>query len=115
MQRPSVLFVIFALSFFLMLCGVPIATLAKMHDAAANYKEKCSVCHGDNGGGKTAAQNKMHVPDLRSKQIRSMSDAELYETIAKGTQHKEYPHAFLYAGLTEIEIHAIVSYIRMMK
>jgi hypothetical protein len=44
-----------------------------------------------------------------------MSDRELYETIAKGTKHKEYQHAFLYTGLTEAEIYGIVKYIREMK
>lgn len=100
-------------SFFILLV---VLTPAWAHaDAAANYKEKCAVCHGDDGDGKTAAQKKMHVPDLRAKQIRSKSDEELYETIAKGTKHKEYQHAFLYTGLTEADIHDIVKYIRTMK
>jgi mono/diheme cytochrome c family protein len=114
MQKAPALFVTFALTFFSILCVVPISVGAKAHDAAANYKEKCAVCHGTDGAGKTEAQKKMHVPDLRSKQIRSMSDADLYETIAKGTKHKEYQHAYLYTGLTEAEIRDIVKYIRAM-
>ena len=115
MRRVSALFVTFALSVFLVLCAALIPMRAKAHAAAANYKEKCAVCHGGDGSGKTAAQKKMHVPDLRSKHVRSMSDDELYETIAKGTEHKEYLHAYLYTGLTEAEIHDIVKYIREMK
>jgi len=115
MQKALARFVTFAPSFFLILCAVPIPARAQAHDATANYKEKCAACHGTDGAGKTDAQKKMHVADLRSKQIRSMSDAELYETIAKGTQHKEYAHAFLYMGLTEADIHAIVKYVRTMK
>ena len=114
MQKALILFANFALSFFLTLCVVPIPAGAKANDAAANYKEKCAACHGSDGAGKTDAKKKMNVPDLRSKQIRSMSDAELYETIAKGTNHKEYQHTFLYTGLTEADIHAIVKYIRTM-
>jgi mono/diheme cytochrome c family protein len=114
MQKALTLFVTFALSFFSILCVVPIPARAKAHDAAAVYNAKCAVCHGTDGAGKTEAHKKMPVPDLRSKQIRSMSDAELYETIAKGTKHKEYQHAFLYTGLTEADIHAIVKYIRTM-
>lgn len=115
MQKALARFVAFAPSFFLIVCVVPIPARAQAHDATANYKEKCAACHGTDGAGKTDAQKKMHVPDLRSKQIRSMSDAELYETIAKGTKHKEYAHAFLYMGLTEADIHAIVKYVRTMK
>ena len=33
-----------------------------------------------------------------------MSDADIYNSIAHGTQHKEYPHAFLHTGLTEEQI-----------
>jgi len=115
MQKALVLFVTFALSFFLILCVVLMPARAQAHDATANYKEKCAACHGTDGAAKTDAQKNMHVPDLRSKQIRSLSDAELYETIAKGTKHKEYPHAFLHMGLTEADIHDIVKYIRTMK
>ena len=97
------------------LCVASIAMWAKAHDADTNYKDRCAVCHGNDGAGKTDAQKKMHVPDLRSKQIRSMPDEELYQTIAKGTEHKEYQHAFLYTGLTEAEIHDLVKYIRTMK
>jgi mono/diheme cytochrome c family protein len=115
MQKALAQFVTFALGVFLPLCVVPIPAGAKANAAIAHYKEKCAVCHGTNGAGKTDAQKKMHVPDLRSKQIRSMSDTELYETIAKGTKHKEYQHTFLYTGLTDADIRAIVKYIRTMK
>jgi hypothetical protein len=40
-----------------------------------------------------------------------MSDADLCNSIAHGTQHKEYPHAFLHTGLTEEQIHGLVKYI----
>ena len=33
-----------------------------------------------------------------------MRDADIYNSIAHGTQHKEYPHAFLHTGLTEEQI-----------
>jgi mono/diheme cytochrome c family protein len=115
MQRTLLRCVTVGLSLLLILCVALIPAWAKAHTASDNYKERCAVCHGDDGAGKTPAQQKMHVPDLRSKQVRAMSDAELYETIAKGTQHKEYQHAFLYTGLTEAEIYDLVKYIRAMK
>jgi mono/diheme cytochrome c family protein len=115
MQKALALGVTFGLSLILIPCVVLIPAWAKAHTDSDNYKEKCAVCHGADGDDQTAAQQKMHVPDLRSEQIHSMSDRELYETIAKGTKHKEYQHAFLYTGLTEAEIYGIVKYIREMK
>jgi mono/diheme cytochrome c family protein len=98
----------------LCLCGMPRRAFAQQ-DAAANYKEKCASCHSDDGSGRSAVPKKMNVPDLRSREIRSMSDDKLYETIARGTKHREYPHAFLYTGLKESELRDIVKYIRAMK
>jgi mono/diheme cytochrome c family protein len=43
-----------------------------------------------------------------------MSDAEVYNSIAHGTQHKEYPHAFSHTALTEEQIHGLVKYIRTL-
>jgi len=97
------------------LCMMPLRASPQQQAAVANYKEKCAVCHGTDGSGKTAAPKRMNVPDLRSKAISSMTDDELYETIAKGTKHKEYPHAYLYTGLKESEIRDIVKYIRTIK
>ena len=58
--------------------------------------------------------SKLTVPDLRSKRIKDMSDTDLYNSIAQGTQHKEYPHAFLHTGLTEEQIQGLVKYIRSL-
>ncbi len=48
------------------------------------YLDKCSVCHGADGAGKTAKGRKLKVKDLRSPEIQKLSDAQLYEVIAKG-------------------------------
>lgn len=44
-----------------------------------------------------------------------MSDAELYESIARGTKHREYPHAYEMRGLTKPQIQAMVAHIRTLK
>ena len=98
----------------LSLCGMAVRALAQQ-GAAASYNGKCASCHGDDGSGRTAASKKVNVPDLRSKEIRSLSDDNLYETIANGTKPKEYPHAFLCKGLEESEIRDIVQYIKTLK
>ena len=38
----------------------------------------------------------------------------LYNSIAEGTQHKEYPPAFLHTGLTQEQIQGLVKYIRAL-
>lgn len=55
-----------------------------MADAAAIYKSKCASCHGVNGSGQTASGKSMKLRDLRSAEVQSQSDAQLYEIIAKG-------------------------------
>lgn len=81
-------------------------------DVPATYTKNCIVCHGADGHGKAAASLKGEIPDLHSKQVQEMSDDEIYDTIARGTGHKNYPHAFLYRGLSPKDIHELVKYIR---
>ena len=82
-------------------------------DSDSLYTKKCANCHAKDGSGHTAVTSKLTVPDLRSKRI-NMSDTDLYNSIAEGTQHKEYPHAFLHTGLTEEQIQGLVKYIRSL-
>jgi mono/diheme cytochrome c family protein len=90
------------------------ANRALAQDSKTIYGQKCARCHADDGSGHTPAASKMKMPDLRSKRIRDMSDADLYNTIAQGTQHRDYPHAFLYTGLTEEQIRGVVKYVRAL-
>jgi len=83
-------------------------------DSEALYSKKCANCHAKDGSGHTAVTTKLTVPDLRSKRIKDMSDVDLYNSIANGTPHKEYPHAFLHTGLTEEQIQGLVKYIRAL-
>ena len=83
-------------------------------DSDSLYTKKCANCHAKDGSGHTAVASKLTVPDLRSKRIKDMSDTDLYNSIAEGTQHKEYPHAFLHTGLTQEQIQGLVKYIRAL-
>lgn len=83
-------------------------------DVPATYTSHCSSCHAADGRGKTNTTFKGQIPDLRSKAVQEMSDTDLYETIARGTKHHEYPHAFIYRGLKDKDIQELVKYIRTL-
>ncbi len=92
------------------------ATLLWAQDEGpALFKSNCARCHNMNGDGKTAAGEKMKIPDLRSDEVQKLSDEQLYQTIGNGTQHKQYPHTFLAKGMHPGEIKQLVSYIRTLK
>lgn len=79
------------------------------------FLAKCANCHGRDGSAHTAVATRMKVADLRSKEIRQMSDEELYSATAEGTGHKSYPHAFLHSGLSEQQVHDLVKYVRTLQ
>ncbi len=84
-------------------------------ESEALYGQKCAYCHAKDGSGHTNVTSKLAVPDLRSKRIVEMSDGDMYDSIAHGTQHKEYPHAFLHIGMTEEQIEGLVKHIRVLQ
>jgi len=88
---------------------------APAQDSEALFAQKCANCHAKDGSGHTGVASKLAVPDLRLKRIVEMSDTDIYNSIAHGTQHKEYPHAFLHIGMTEEQIQGLVKYIRVLQ
>ncbi len=60
------------------------AILFGQQNAAAVYKQRCAACHGPEGAGKTAMGRSMKLKDLRSAEVQQMTDAQLYDVIAKG-------------------------------
>lgn len=84
-------------------------------EGSALFKANCARCHNSNGDGKTAAAERMKIPDLRSAEVQKLSDEELFETIGKGTQHKQYPHTFLSKGMQPGQIRQLVAFIRTLK
>jgi mono/diheme cytochrome c family protein len=69
-----------ALATAIILWGTALAA----QDAAANYKAKCSACHGADAKGDTPVGKKMGIKDLASPEVQKMSDAELTAVIADG-------------------------------
>ena len=79
-------------------------------EPAAIYKRQCASCHGPDGAGKTGAGKAFKVRDLRSPEVQSQSDDELFNAIAKG---KSKMPAYA-QKLGEADIHALVKYIRTL-
>ena len=109
---PNMMRTIVVIGFVVLLLG---GGRASAQDSEALYTQKCAKCHGKDGSGHTSAASKLAVPDLRAKRIVEMKDAEIYDSIANGSKHKEYPHAFLHIGMKEEEIQGLVKYIRTLQ
>jgi|KBSMisStaDraftv2_1062788.scaffolds.fasta_scaffold424170_2 mono/diheme cytochrome c family protein len=99
---------------FLIVILLAVCPVAMFGGAKDLYDPQCSSCHAVDGSGATPAGRKLGTIDLRSKQVQSMSDQEIFESIAYGIKHKEYPHGFARRGLTTEQINDLVSYIRKM-
>ena len=84
-------------------------------DTPVLYTKQCANCHGTDGRGHTAYATKTPVPDLHSAAVQDLSDTDLYDTIARGNKHRNYPHAYLLRGMKDQEIRDLVAYIRTMK
>jgi cytochrome c6 len=80
-------------------------------DAAAIYKSKCAMCHGQDGAGQTPAGKSMKVKDLRSPEVQKMTDKELFTVIAEG---KGKMTGFK-AKLSQADIDALVGFVRQLK
>lgn len=91
------------------------AAVQAQDEAAALFQANCAKCHNANGDGKTAAGEKMKIPDLRSADVQKISDEQLFQTIANGAQHKQYPHMFLRKGMREAQIRGLVTHVRSLK
>lgn len=98
----------------LLLAFFPILSVHASAQVEELFKAQCSTCHAMDGTGATAAGKKMKLADLRSKDVQSLSDDELFRTIAYGVKHKEYPHAFLSRGVTQEQVTQLVGYIRKL-
>ncbi len=84
-------------------------------DGAALFNKICAACHGVDGTANTPARKRMAVANLCDNTHVEMTDADMFDTIARGTRHKEYPHTFLYTGMSEQQIHSLVAHIRTLQ
>ena len=86
-------------------------TSAAPADAAATYKSKCASCHGANGSGQTAAGKALKLKDLRSAEVRAMSDEQLLDIISKGKGKMPGYEKSLGAATCK----ALVAYVKQLK
>jgi cytochrome c6 len=76
-------------------------------DAASTFKSKCVTCHAADGSG-SALGKRLHAPDLRSKEVQSMTPAALTQVISAG---KNQMPAFG-NRLDKDQIQKLVDYVR---
>jgi mono/diheme cytochrome c family protein len=60
------------------------SSLFAQSDAAALFKSKCVLCHGEDGSGDTPSGKALKAKDLKSEETRKKSDAEITQVITKG-------------------------------
>lgn len=96
--------VCFAFSPAVLVAGSGDATAGK-----AAYKQHCAVCHGADGTGNAALAKTMKIPDLGSKDVQTLSDADLQKVIADGKG--KMPAS---KGLADADLHNLVAYIRTL-
>ena len=62
-----------------LLSGAPLQKSPK-----AIYIDKCSVCHGEDGRGRTSKGKRYDVKEVGSDEFRKMTDAQLLVAVLKG-------------------------------
>lgn len=101
------------LKMFAFLLALTCAAVAQ--EPPAGYKKNCMSCHGVDGKANTTAGQKMKIPAFSSDVVQSLTDDQLFEAIANGLNHKQYPHAFARKGVSGLEIRENVRFIRACK
>ena len=56
--------------------------------AAADFKAKCALCHGDDGLSNTPMAKALGAPSYKSPEVRKMTDAEMTTVIKNGKNNK---------------------------
>ncbi len=77
--------------------------------SASMFREKCVVCHGQDGGGSQVGKT-MNVPDLRSPAVQKQTDSELAQIISDGRGGMPS----FKGSLNDDQIHGLVTYIRSL-
>lgn len=93
---------------FTLALSIPVAAAAD--DAAALFKSKCAMCHGQTGSGDTAMGKKLGIRPFASPEVQKQDDATLQQTIVNGKNKNKMP-AFD-KKLTPDQIKLLVAHIR---
>ena len=73
------------------------------------FKQKCAMCHGENGAGKGK------VPALSSAEVQQKSDADFKTATEKGVKNDKGMMPAYGGKLTPEQIDGLVQYIRSLK
>jgi mono/diheme cytochrome c family protein len=95
----------------LMFAGVlaaPEFVPAQTKSAADTYRDKCAVCHGEDGAGKTAKGKKLKVKDVRET-VKTLTAEQMADGVTKG---KDPDMDAFGKELTADQIKQIVAYYR---
>jgi mono/diheme cytochrome c family protein len=70
-----------------------LASAEDLRDARLHFADHCSVCHGNDGGGKTMMGRGLYPkpPDLRLPETQNLSDGELFWIIENGVRFTGMP------------------------
>jgi len=75
---------------------------------ASTFKNKCVLCHGIDGAGKTALGKQLQAANLGSKDVQKLGDAELHKIVHDGQANMP---AFA-DQLSDSEIAQVIKYVR---
>lgn len=93
-----------------------LATGSLAADAAANWDNHCSSCHGADGKGQTKMGKKLKIEDLTDAHEQSeFTDEEAFKAIKEGLKDDGKTKMKPVEGLSDDEIHALVAYVRSLK
>jgi mono/diheme cytochrome c family protein len=78
----------------------------------AVFEAHCQMCHGPHGEGNPALAKmlKTTIPNLGSKQVQSLTDAQIHEVILKG-KNKMTP----IKGLSAAQINDVIAFVRSLR
>ena len=89
--------------------GLTIPTASSADNSADLFKQKCAMCHGENGAGKGK------VPALSSAEVQQRSDADFKTVIEKGLKNDKGMMPGSGGKLTPEQIDGLVTYVRSLK
>ena len=95
---------------FLLAASVAGAALAQSPGADL-YKNRCAICHGQDGLAASPGAKSLKVPSFKSPEMLAASDSRFYLTTLRGENRMP-----AYAGnLTDSQIKEVLAYIRTLQ
>jgi mono/diheme cytochrome c family protein len=93
-----------------LILGLAVPTLSFAADSGADlFKQKCAMCHGENGAGKGK------IPALSSADIQKKADADFKSAIEKGIKTDKGMMPPYGSKLSAEQVDSLVKYVRSLK